>query len=111
MSTSAGEAEETTPLVKEADKDAENGDMNADEADEIGSGFLPALVICILFSFSVQTVTNTQILVSSQLEFVSQGPWFSLEVSTVLKLLNDFLVSKFKISILFYLLFLLIWFI
>lgn len=73
MSTAPDRTDEHTPLVKASN----------DEFEDDPSEFLPALLICVLFSFSIQSVTNTQSLVSSQLDYVSDGPWFFLLVQSV----------------------------
>jgi hypothetical protein len=46
-------------------------------------GVLLALGLCVFFSFGVQSVTTTQLIASSQLEYVSDGPWFFMLVQSV----------------------------
>lgn len=67
---------ERTPLFIESETESE-GDQPESR------GVLLALGLCVLFSFGVQSVTNTQLLASSQLGYVSEGPWFFMLVQSV----------------------------
>ena len=42
-----------------------------------------ALSLCVFFTFSVQSVANTQLLMSSQLDYLAEGPWFFVFVQSV----------------------------
>ena len=76
MLTDAGRDGEHTPLVRgrAAEKDA--------EADESSPEVLAALKLCVFTNLAVQSVTNTQILMASQIQYVSGGPWFFMLVQS-----------------------------
>jgi hypothetical protein len=73
MATGA-DADERTRLVKDAGAEEIGG-----ESVEV----LSALSLCVFFNFAVQTVTTTQQLMSSQLQYTADGPWFFMLVQSL----------------------------
>jgi hypothetical protein len=90
MATGVGKDGERKPLCKESDteSDGDSGSISAiaslsGDSDSPHQGMTHALGLCVLFSFGVQSVTNTQLLASSQIGYVSDGPWFFMLVQSL----------------------------
>jgi hypothetical protein len=79
MATKAEREAERRPLINDFD----NATNKGNEADQDHQAVLSALSLCTFFSFAVQSVTNTQLLAASQLEYVTDGPWFFVLVQSV----------------------------
>ena len=76
--------DESTPFFQQ-DIDARSVRSEKSEKEHIDlvGPVTLALSLCVFFTFSVQSVANTQLLMSSQLDYLAEGPWFFVFVQSV----------------------------